>query len=25
MPSYDDDDMFWESPYLGVKKSEFWN
>jgi LacI family transcriptional regulator len=23
MPSYDDDDMFWESPYLGVKKSEF--
>ena len=21
MPSYDDDDMFWESPYLGVKKA----
>ena len=21
MPGYDDDDMFWESPFLGVKKA----
>ena len=21
MPSFDDDDMFWESPFLGVKKA----
>jgi len=21
MPSYNDDDMFWESPFLGVKKA----
>ena len=21
MPSYDDNDMFWESPFLGVKKA----
>ena len=23
MPSYNDDDMFWESPFLGVKKASY--